>query len=393
MLHRRPALATLFLLLLDGAACSDDKGNSTVTDTAATSGGSTTATTSTSDTPTTGGGSTAATTSTSEPATTGATTGDGASTGGAGTTDATAGTTGGPACDPSFPAPVCDGDLLAGDVLEPHEVYIDGTLSEGACYLSVLAHFSAPNDAVSGFDCYFSGDNARIRPTDGRLLYSMTFEGLLREFHCDTCPIAPMTPYPATPLNNDVVLPTPACDPAETTQMQFLLTPEGDHYYRCAQWEPAWYDASGAIVYESEDDPLLHVGRCKQGLTEQAIVDLESGVKTPIVGLPLGDPMTIRVAPEGGFWVVKTPEQPELWHVDANGVAASLGVYPQVPPDHTAGKGVLDGCGVLHQIGGGPEVFVDLIFRRELGGATEIVYTEATDPLVKLHISYLVTGP
>lgn len=302
-------------------------------------------------------------------------------------------TTSAPQCEPAFPPPVCDGDLLAGDTLKPHEVYLAGTLSEGACYLDALAHWSTPNDAVGGFDCYFGGgDNARIRPSDGRLLYSMTFEGLLREFHCDACPITPMM-YPDTPLNNDVVLSTPACAPEDTTQMEFLVSPEGDHYYRCSQWEANWYDAAGAVVYASEDAPLLHVGRCGLALTKQGVLDLESGTKTPIDGLPLGEPMTVRVAPEGGFWVVMTPEQPELWHVAPNGVAQSIGLYPQLPPDHQAGKGVLDGCGSLYQIGSGPEIFVDLILLREIGGATEIVYTEMMDPLVKIHISWLVTGP
>jgi hypothetical protein len=302
-------------------------------------------------------------------------------------------TTEAPLCEPSFPPPVCDGDLLTGDALEPHEVYLAGTLSEGACYRDALAHWSTPDDAVGGFDCYFGGgDNARIRASDGRLVYSMTFEGLLREFHCDSCPIAPQA-YPNTPLNNDVVLPTPACVPEDTTQMQFLLSPEGEHYYRCSQWEGDWYDAAGEVVYTSEVDTLLHIGRCGLALTTQAVVDLTSGTSAPIVGLPLGDPMTVRIAPEGGFWVVMTPEQPELWHVGVDGVATSLGLYPQVPPDHQAGKGVLDGCGGLYQITYGPEVFVDLILRREIGGDTETVYTEKMDPLVKIHISSLVTGP
>lgn len=308
------------------------------------------------------------------------------------TTETSTGTTGGPACDPAVPPPTCDGDLLTADLLKQHEVYIAGTLSEGACYRSVVSHWSTPNDAVGGFDCYFDGDHARIRPTDGRLLYSMVFEGLLREFHCDSCPIQIMD-YPDTPLNNDVVLSTPACDPRDTTQMEFLLTPDGGHLYRCTQFENIWYDDEGDVAYESADDPLLHIGRCGIGLTEQAIVDLESGAKTPIDGLPLGAPMTIRTAPEGGFWVVKTPEQPELWHVRPDGVAVSLGVFPQLPPDFQAANGVLDGCGALYQISTGPEVFVDLIVQRTLGGATEVVYSEESDPLVKLHISYLMTGP
>jgi len=34
-----------------------------------------------------------------------------------------------------------------------------------------------------------------------------------------------------------------------------------------------------------------------------------------------------------------------------------------------------------------------VIVRRDLAGTSEVVYDEANDPLVKLHISYLITGP
>jgi hypothetical protein len=375
-----PANRALLLILLHGCGPADS-GEADAGDAATTATGMQATTSGATDIPTTG-------------ATTGATTGSphttDATTSGttAGTSDAT---TDGPACDPTFMPPVCDGDLLTGDTLKPHEVYIAGTLSEGACYLDAMSHWSTPDDAVGGFDCYFGGDYAQIRPSDGRLIYSMTFEGLLREFHCDSCPIDPMN-YPNTPLNNDVILPTPMCDPEMTVQMQFVLTPEGEHYYRCDSFDADWYDAAGDVVYTSEVDPLLHVGHCGQALTEQSIVDLESGTKTPVDGLPLGDTLAIRVAPEGGFWIVKTYEQPELWHVALDGVATSLGVYPQLPADHTAGLGVLDGCGVFYQQASGPEVFVDLITQRTIGGTTEIVYTEVTDPLVKLHISNLITG-
>jgi hypothetical protein len=41
----------------------------------------------------------------------------------------------------------------------------------------------------------------------------------------------------------------------------------------------------------------------------------------------------------------------------------------------------------------GPRIVHDAIVRREIGGVSEVVYTEANDPHVKIHISGLLTGP
>jgi hypothetical protein len=314
-----------------------------------------------------------------------------------GTTSDVAGeseTTGEPGPDlPPLP-PDCDGDLLVSDVLQPEEVYIAGTLSEGACYLDALAHWSTPNDAVAGFDCYFDERGAKIRPTDGRLLYSNTFEGLLREFHCDTCPIDSTSEYPDNPLGNDFVLATPACDPDESTSLGHLVSPDGAIAYRCNGFLDTWYDERGAVVYDGAE-PLLHLGHDGLALTTNSVLSLSTGAVVPIVGLPAGNPVTIRADSEDGFRVVMTTEQPELWHVSATGAATSLGIYPPIPAGYSPYGFIaaLDGCGVLFQQGSGLEVFEDVILRRELGGTTDVVYTEATNPLVKLHISALVTGP
>ena len=53
----------------------------------------------------------------------------------------------------------------------------------------------------------------------------------------------------------------------------------------------------------------------------------------------------------------------------------------------------LDGCGGLVFFASGPDVFQDIIVRLDLSGSSQIVFDEATEPLVKIHISALVTGP
>lgn len=86
----------------------------------------------------------------------------------------------------------------------------------------------------------------------------------------------------------------------------------------------------------------------------------------------------------------------ELWSIDATGAAALEGVYPALPadahwPDLHSAK--LDACRALLHFASGPEVFQDIIVRRELSGASQTVFDEAANPLVKIHISGLVTGP
>ena len=55
--------------------------------------------------------------------------------------------------------------------------------------------------------------------------------------------------------------------------------------------------------------------------------------------------------------------------------------------------GRLDKSGAFFQIGRGQGDFEDIIVRRDMQGGSEVVYTETTTPLVKIHISGLITGP
>lgn len=286
----------------------------------------------------------------------------------------------------------CPGDALLGDALQPREVYLGGTLSEGACYLDALAHWSTPNDAVAGFDCYFDKETAMIRPTDGRLVYTNIFEGLLREYHCDTCPIAAGQRYPTGVLDNDTILPTPMCSPGKG-DVAFRVAPDGSYAYRCP-YESIWYDDAGvAFLDELEEDAmLLHLGYDGFALLDGGVLDRVGGPIAPIEGLPLGVPAAIRAA-EVGFYVVTTPAA--LWHVAADGEATWLEIYPPAPVGHTAHDyaAALDGCGALYTLGDGPGSFEDEILRRTIEGDVHVVYNEHADPLVKIHISALITGP
>jgi hypothetical protein len=294
---------------------------------------------------------------------------------------------------------------VVSDIVNPGDVYLDGTLEEGACGRDALTHFSDPNTACLGFDCALIGMGAMIRPTDGRLLY--TENGLLREFHEEIClHPSPQLGYPTNPIANDTLIPTPMCDPVVTHGvLEFQVSPEGDVYYSCNNGGslPAWYTLSGTKVYDPTDSSTLrHVGRNKLALVSDAsfnlkLVDLSTGAGTSVVPtIVTSTVIAIRARDAGGFWaaVGGTNDSADLWQIDPSGQATKTGSYPAVPAGVTAGDGKLDGCGALLQMGsdGGP-AFHDVIVRRELPATSAVVYTEANNPAVKIHASYLITGP
>lgn len=161
--------------------------------------------------------------------------------------------------------------------------------------------------------------------------------------------------------------------------------------------------ASGTVVYTAPQDALLHLGYGDLALTESRIVHLATGAAAAITGLPEGTIHTVRAALPDRFLVVLTPEQSEaggsaqeLWQLDSSGAATMLGAFPPLPANATRiapWSSQLDAHGALFQIGEGLAVFEDVIVRREIQGASAVVYDEATNPLVKIHISALVTGP
>ena len=116
----------------------------------------------------------------------------------------------------------------------------------------------------------------------------------------------------------------------------------------------------------------------------------------PFLGLPAAEPLTWRVR-DDGFWLYfegtdDRARLPELWHVDFTGQAELVGDYPPPPQGTGVGEARLAADGSVFQLGfgGGSN---DVIVRRTLTGTADVVYDEATNPLVKIHISSLVTGP
>lgn len=284
------------------------------------------------------------------------------------------------------------------DILDPNEVYLSGTMQEGACDKNALAHWSTPDQAIVGFDCYFEGGT--IRPTDGRLIYKNTFENDVREFHCDGACLFNGT-YPATPLANDPELALlPACG---NTLTVYLVAPDGTVLHRCPSAQGEWYDEAGNVVWADPYHFLQHLGYDGLAMTDDdKIVDLATSSSTPLTGLPrMATIHGMRALPTGGFWLLVQANEElggyALWQAGADGVATVVGTFPSVPTGitvFTAGAPPqLDASGAVFDIGTRTATGEDVIVRRDLSGTSALVYDEATDPLVKVHISTLVTGP
>jgi hypothetical protein len=280
--------------------------------------------------------------------------------------------------------------------LDPDEVYLFGTLVEGQLGVDALAHWREPNVYTVGFDGSVS---ARfIKLWQGQLVYTL-FNGQgirisIPELQSSLKPID--LKYPAEPLKDDPIVSTPPC-PAEGHGPQvFATSPDGRLIYRCPDLD--WYE-DGTKVWVSGDDgpePILSFGY--DGvllLAGPSLMSLEDGEPHPIQGLGSSKVLTAR-ASMGGFHVVLTPEMggdtAELWSVTPEGGAERIASYEPSPAGATDfGRAVLAGNDDLFQLARSEPY--DIVVRRSRDGESEVVYTEADDPRVKMHGSTIFTGP
>jgi hypothetical protein len=323
----------------------------------------------------------------------------------------TGGASGGPTTDAGGSSSPCVLPLR-GDVFDPDEVYISGPVNDSLP--PGVAHWSCPDSVSTGFyDSYRFGMTElkwapKIRPTDGRLLYlaSTVVDGSseigIHEFHCDSCPFPPGGSYPLNTTRNDPALPTD-CRISDGVVAQFLVAPSGAVLYYCSA-TATWRDFGGQLVFrEIEMGVLLYLGYANLALTKTVVYDLVTGKAAPIVGLPNRPNYVVRAEPPDKFRIAQLSEIADatdaLWEVDSTGLARLIGQYPAPPaeaPPVRAFRAALEKSGALLQIGTpqtgtAPEVIV----RRELTGKSEIVYTEATKPLLRLYTANpgFITGP
>jgi hypothetical protein len=188
----------------------------------------------------------------------------------------------------------CGSDVAAGDVFDPRSVYVFGHVESGCP--DVLAHWSTPDVAATGFGCEVLTSVAVMRPTDGRILFEMAQVQDAPEFQCDRCPFTSGSSLPPEPLANDPVVPTPKCK-ASSPPLAVLVAPDGTLLYRCQSAATTWYEGE-VIAYEEDEEPLLHLGAGGVALTATAIIHLAQATVAPIVDLPPDETMAIRAQPQ-----------------------------------------------------------------------------------------------
>jgi hypothetical protein len=113
----------------------------------------------------------------------------------------------------------------------------------------------------------------------------------------------------------------------------------------------------------------------------------------------MSTPRAIR-ATDGGFRFVVSVSgtalpsygEEHLWEIDSTGATTELGTYPAWPESLQPADYALSADGALYEMAFGSDGF-DVIVRRTIEGTSDIVYTEANHPFVKVHISSLFTGP
>lgn len=274
------------------------------------------------------------------------------------------------------------GQTLPGyDQLDPDTVYMLGTLEPGVANRQALAHYSTPDEAAYGFGTLVGRPGIAIRPTDGRVLYLDNNAHRIRTFTCDLCPFAP--PVSGTWSDNDVEVPTPCPGVA----LDFRVGPGGEIWTQCGtnQWR-----APPEITNVISLTELISVGR---GLVLAPSRVHEVGTGMSRVHTLPRTIVAARWKPPSSFYAVTVDamQVATLWEVGLQGEMI-IGTYPPMPADQGSPRAyVLDTNAQLFNIASNGNI--DTIVSRSTSGASSVVYSEATNPLVQLDRSTLVTGP
>lgn len=310
-------------------------------------------------------------------------------------------------------------DQVPSGFYDSKAVYLWGTLAEGLCFRDAVAPVLSPNRAATGFSCDTPDGSAMpiygsvIHPTRHHLLFiveqNQSQPGKLLSFVPDG---NGMGDYPTHPHANDQVIPI-VCDADHGYYVTgvFVTPDSGDVIYGCSNFGCG----SGGCRYFSETGTeypvpagaslvdLGYGGTALFALNGGLVFRNASGDLFPLEG---DRKQAVRAWP-GGFWVARAAASgasPERWSVTLDGTYSRDGQYPEPPVssvyawpmssgDFSSCK--FDGGGALLCFGKSAlDSSVDQILSADLTqNRAVVVYTEATAPLVRVHGSYLVTGP
>ena len=240
---------------------------------------------------------------------------------------------------------------------------------------------SDPNQYAPGFPCLLPN---RFTISQGRLYYEDGDGHEIHEFvpdYSDT--------YPTDPTANDPKVEAPCA-----IIQGYLFNPSGTMIYKC--YGDGWFQRGGAVFYPGSDTIVALTDK-NVFATLEGVMSLDEMVlhKVPALASTLG----VRVHGEEFHYAVQPASaSPELWSVDASGTTTKLGDYPP-PPDGVKSvsqtQPLLAPDDSLYTAGSeSSNNAFEVIYRRTIDGMSEVVYTEADKPIVKMNGGDpMITGP
>jgi len=320
--------------------------------------------------------------------------------------------------------------VCADAPLDPEQVYLIGTLSEGAGGNDVLASFSRPQDVLGGFGVWIL---AAATMPDGRVIYEQwnTSNGdrHLRHFASNPFTVRDHAwRQPVDPEANDEVLLAPdACGGGPPFQDWLVRPVTGELAYSCpflvnGFYHYDWFAQGGRRL--ASDQHLdawtagdLRLVRSATGITYGTVADGvidAAGAFHPIAGLPADAAATLAVRTDGEAFLVAlkiqqagSPEESaQLWRITADGTATYVGRYaPSINGPWTT-RSAMDRQGRLYGIAwdaNGDDYVLQMPLQP---GTPVVVYSEANvpaqandffgpvlNPYAMIHSSHFVTGP
>jgi hypothetical protein len=286
---------------------------------------------------------------------------------------------------PALPLPfdgVCTPNAMATSVYDPDCIYLVGTLSQGNCGADVFVYPGAPDDYVAGFAC--DDPRGMIRPTDGRFLFT-TSNGSIDVAYAFTA---------GGPISNDLPIATPGC-PYGVFHVDTFR--DGTLAWRCFNTTNVVHIDDGSTMLTTPNGAYAFgPGRAVLAGDGAGLSIVDPSGKTPVTGLPSFVAVAAARSTPDGFYVAlgtaNTPLSAALYEIAMAGAATKRGDY------QLDNSWVRPGCAL--EPGGAMVCFTnrpsqgldDTITRFTTTDAPTVIYDESLHP-VKIHISYLITGP
>jgi hypothetical protein len=270
------------------------------------------------------------------------------------------------------------------DGFDQTKVYLLGTIEETPmCNHYAVSLVSDGNQYAPAFPCLLPN---RYTINNGKLYYELSDGHEIHEFVPDYSDM-----YTNNPYSNDRKVDIP-CTSLITG---YVINPSGHLIYHCISI--GWFDAGGTPIYDGTDTFVAYTDKGTVA-TLDGVMSLKEQVLHPVPAL--ANTYGVRVHEEEFHYAIQPDpmKQPELWSVDAAGTATKLGDYP-APPDGVKNVSLtspllapddsLYGAGSVST-----NNKLEVIFRRTIDGTSEVVYTEADQPIVKMGGGTpMITGP